>query len=85
MTTPNERGKRAEAIELLTHYFELCSRGEWKFDSDNAAEIETIIDDIITVAVSRAVYEALQSIPASNLADGRNGNDDHHNEVQARH
>lgn len=61
MTTPNERGKRTEAIELLTHYFELCSRGEWKFDSDNAAEIETIIDDIITVAVSRAVTEILKT------------------------
>lgn len=42
------------AKSTLVHYFELSSRGEWRWDSDNRSEIEGVVDDIVETAVSQA-------------------------------
>ena len=50
-------GKTNRAKSLLTHYFRVASRGAWQFDSDNASEIEEIVDLIIDAAIEEIKEE----------------------------
>jgi hypothetical protein len=56
--------KKNEAKKLLKHYFRLAVKaagGKWDYDND--AEIDTLVDYLIDAAVR----DALSCIPASTL------------------
>jgi hypothetical protein len=53
--SPVAQSKLEEAQKLLSHYFELSSRGEWSWDHDNMIEIELIVSHIFEAAVIEAV------------------------------
>jgi hypothetical protein len=53
-----------QAKRLLVNYFRNAARGSWNFDSDNAAEIEDIVDCIVGAAVATVKEQAAQ------IADG---------------
>jgi hypothetical protein len=45
---------RNRAVKLMQHYFTLCAKQSGvNWDSDNLAEIESIVDDLIEAAVEQ--------------------------------
>jgi hypothetical protein len=51
---------RNRAVKLMQHYFTLCAKQSGvRWDSDNLAEIESIVDDLIDAAVEKMKEESV--------------------------
>lgn len=62
--------RRDRAVNLAQHYFELlANRAGLKWESDNRAEVEAMVDDIVMAAVEEVKAQLLEVDPA--LADYR--------------